>query len=433
MNIIELYEIYKQYPSIQTDTRKLKKGDIFFALRGPNFNANAFALAALESGATYAVIDDPEYNTHGNMILVTDALAALQQLALFHRNQFDIPFIAITGSNGKTTTKELIHAVLSSSYKTYTTEGNLNNHIGVPLTILKIRSDAEMAVIEMGANHRGEIASYCDYTRPTHGLITNVGKAHLEGFGGFDGVKQAKGELYAYLAANNGIAFVNRDNSILSVMVRQHDLTRISYYGTGKDNDISGELIENTPLTVTWSKNNTDQSENKTTSNLTGSYNLENILAAVCVGTYFGLSDQKINQGISGYFQSNNRSQLTKTDTNMLICDFYNANPSSMAVALENLASINAVKKTIILGDMFELGKDAEEEHKLIVSKALEARADRTIFIGKEFYALKTQEAEFYPGTEEAIKHLKDNPITGSTILIKGSRGMKFETMISLF
>ena len=290
-----------------------------------------------------------------------------------------------------------------------------------------------MAVIEMGANHVKEIEFLCSIAKPTHGLITNVGKAHLEGFGGFDGVKQAKGELYAYLAANKGLVFVNRDNSILSEMARQHDLTRISYYGTGKDNDISGELIANAPLTVTWSKNNTDQSENKTTSNLTGSYNLENILAAVCVGTYFGLSDQEINQGISEYFPSNNRSQLTKTDTNMLICDFYNANPSSMAVALENLASINAVKKTIILGDMFELGKDAEEEHKLIVSKALEARADRTIFIGKEFYALKTPEAEFYPGTEEAIKHLKDNPITGSTILIKGSRGMKFETMISLF
>ncbi len=230
MNIIELYEIYKQYPNIQTDTRKLRKNDLFFALKGPNFNANSFAEGALASGAAFAIIDDASYNTNAKMILVDDALATLQQLALYHRNQFNIPFIAITGSNGKTTTKELVHAVLSTQFKTYTTSGNLNNHIGVPLTILKIREDAEMAVIEMGANHRGEIASYCEYTRPTHGLITNVGKAHLEGFGGYEGVKKGKGELFDYIRSADGTAFVMWDYEYLREM--SAGIQNIYKYGT---------------------------------------------------------------------------------------------------------------------------------------------------------------------------------------------------------
>jgi UDP-N-acetylmuramoyl-tripeptide--D-alanyl-D-alanine ligase len=281
MNIVELYEIYRQYPSIQTDTRKLKKGDIFFALRGPNFNANAFAVNALDSGAAYAVIDDSDYNTHANMILVNDALDTLQQLALYHRNQFNIPFLAITGSNGKTTTKELIHTVLSTSFKTYTTEGNLNNHIGVPLTILKIRSDAEMAVIEMGANHRGEIASYCQYARPTHGLITNVGKAHLEGFGGYEGVKKGKGELYDFIRGADGTAFVMWDYDYLREM--SAGIRHIVKYGS-----FNAKILESEPF-LAIETNNT-----RINTQLVGAYNFPNVVAAAAIGSYFNIPMEKI-------------------------------------------------------------------------------------------------------------------------------------------
>jgi UDP-N-acetylmuramoyl-tripeptide--D-alanyl-D-alanine ligase len=294
MSIEQLYAVYRQNPSVQTDTRKLQRGDIFFALKGPNFNGNAFARQALEAGAAFAVVDeDIDYATN-KIYRVKDVLTALQQLARFHRQQFNIPFIAITGSNGKTTTKELVHAVLSSKFKTYTTQGNLNNHIGVPLTILGIDSDAQMAVIEMGANHLKEIESYCKIALPTHGIITNCGKAHLEGFGSIEGVRQAKGELYDFLRANDGTAFVMWDYDYLQQM--SQGVPHIVRYGTGSSSDIVGHVIQSEPyLTVGISKG-ADISEIKT--QLVGNYNLPNILAAVAAGKHFGVSDEKIKQAI---------------------------------------------------------------------------------------------------------------------------------------
>lgn len=436
ITIEELYNIYLKHPVICTDTRKITPGSFFIALRGDSFDANQFAEKAVtEGGAAYALVDDPAVIKDSRYILVDNTLQALQKLASFHRQKLTIPFIGITGTNGKTTTKELIYSVLSQHFKTYATQGNLNNHIGVPLTILSVTKEIEIAIIEMGANHVKEIDFLCNISKPTHGLITNVGKAHLEGFGSFHGVMRAKGELYAYLSGNNGLAFINRDNNFLVDMSREHSLTQIAYYGTGNDNYISGKLVNASPLTVSWRKNyqETDPLENTTTSNLTGAYNLENILAAICIGSYFRLSAEEINHGISTYLPVNNRSQIKKTEKNLLICDYYNANPSSMSVALDNLSAMQAENKAVILGDMFELGNDAAIEHEVIVDKALGIKAQRRIFVGKEFYRHKNPEAEFYPDTEEAIKALQNNSIENSTILIKGSRGMKFESLAALF
>lgn len=435
ITIEELYDLYLKHPIISTDTRKITSGNFFIALKGENFDANQFAGKALEDGAAYVLVDDASVVKDDRYILVDDTLHTLQLLATHHRQQLNIPFIGITGSNGKTTTKELLYSVLSQHFKTYATQGNLNNHIGVPLTILSITRETEMAIIEMGANHLKEIELLCSISRPTHGLITNVGKAHLEGFGSLEGVKKGKGELYAYLSENKGLAFVNHDNNNLVDMARDHGLTQIAYYGTGNDNYISGRLINSSPLNIAWRKNyqEADALEHTVISNLTGKYNLENILAAVCVGSYFKLSAEEVNNGIADYLPENNRSQIKKTEKNLLICDYYNANPGSMTVALDNLTDIQAENKVLILGDMFELGNDAATEHKIIIDKALEVNANRRIFIGKEFYSQKNAKAEFYPNTAEAIEAIRHNPIENSTILIKGSRGMKFETIAGLF
>jgi UDP-N-acetylmuramoyl-tripeptide--D-alanyl-D-alanine ligase len=416
MNIIELYEIYKQYPSIQTDTRKLRKGDIFFALRGPNFNANAFALAALENGASYVVIDDPEYNTRSNMILVNDALAALQQLALFHRNQFKIPFIAITGSNGKTTTKELIHAVLNSSYKTYTTEGNLNNHIGVPLTILKIRSDAEMAVIEMGANHRGEIASYCDYARPTHGLITNVGKAHLEGFGGYEGVKKGKGELYDFLRATGGTAFVMWDYDYLKEM--SEGIKETVKYGS-----FNSSMIESEPFLKLKIDNYIISTQ------LVGGYNLPNVLAAAAIGSHFNIPAEKIKQALESYSPSNSRSQLIEKDTNRIILDAYNANPSSMRAAIENFEKITATDKILILGAMAELGEESLYEHEQIIKLLDKFQWKEVVLVGGDFLKIKSKYITF-DNSLKAKDWYKSQRFDNVYLLVKGSRSMQMERVL---
>lgn len=420
MNIIELYEIYKQYPSIQTDTRKLKKGDIFFALRGPNFNANAFAEAALSNGAVYAVIDDAEYNTHANMILVDDALHTLQQLALYHRNQFGIPFISITGSNGKTTTKELVHAVLSSQYKTYTTYGNLNNHIGVPLTILNIRNDAEMAVIEMGANHRGEIASYCAYTRPTHGLITNVGKAHLEGFGGYEGVKKGKGELYDYIRESDGTVFVMWDYDYLKEM--SSGIKKIVKYGT-RDADIKGNIIESEPfLTVEINKL-------KINTRLVGSYNFPNVLAAATIGKYFRIDDQKIKQALESYSPANSRSQLIQRENNKIILDAYNANPSSMRAAIENFEKINADNKILILGAMAELGEESVYEHEEIIRLLDKYKWNEVVLVGGDFMKIKTKYLTFN-NSLKAKEWYRSRKFDNAYVLVKGSRSMQMERVL---
>jgi UDP-N-acetylmuramoyl-tripeptide--D-alanyl-D-alanine ligase len=433
MTTEQLYQVYLQHPAISTDTRKIAPGSIFFALKGDKFDANTFTQQALEAGASYAVIDNAQYKTSERYILVEDALTALQNLAAYHRRQLNIPFIGLTGSNGKTTTKELIKAVLSQHYKTYATYGNLNNHIGVPLTILAIDQSIEMAVIEMGANHQKEIELLCSITQPSHGLITNVGKAHLEGFGGAEGVKKGKGELYDYLKTHQGITFVNHDSAILNDMVAERALQNVQYYGSNEANTISGELLENSPyLKLRWkikgSEHYTVQSQ------LTGAYNMDNVLAAISIGHYFKLSPDEINAGISGYQPQNNRSQITKTQSNTLICDYYNANPSSMFVAIENIGKLPASRKVVILGDMFELGEESTTEHESVIRKAMETPIDQRIFIGHEFYKQNgLVNATFYPTVEDAQIGLKANLILNSTILIKGSRGMALERLVDLF
>ncbi|MFD2161593.1 UDP-N-acetylmuramoyl-tripeptide--D-alanyl-D-alanine ligase [Paradesertivirga mongoliensis] len=427
MRTEDLYSIYLQHPVICTDTRRITSGCLFFALKGDNFDGNIFASQALDEGAAFAVIDDPGFVKNQQTILVGNVLETLQQLANYHRRQLNIPFVGITGTNGKTTTKELIKSVLSVKYKTYATQGNLNNHIGVPLTLLAIDRSVEIAIVEMGANHQKEIESLCKIAEPDLGLITNVGKGHLEGFGGFEGVKKGKGELYDFLKQSGGRVFLNKDSSHLLEMAGQRKLENVFYYSTASDSDLKGELIENDPfLTIDWIS---DSERHRIKTNLTGPYNLENILVAIAVGRYFNLSPDEINEGISAYVPGNNRSQITKTEHNTLICDYYNANPSSMAAALDNFASISAGKKVLILGDMFELGDESYDEHRAIAEKALQLDVDRKILIGKAFYQCKTEGANFYESTDEALKNIKSDSVKGATVLIKGSRGMRLEKL----
>src|SRR6478736_4774427 len=379
--IEELYKVYQQYPSVQTDTRKLKAGDVFFALKGPNFNGNSFAKQAIDNGAACVVIDEKEYEVPGKTFLVPDVLSALQQLALHHRKQFDISFIAITGSNGKTTTKELIHAVLSSTFKTYTTEGNLNNHIGIPLTILKIRPDAEMAVIEMGANHLREIAGYCQIALPTHGLITNCGKAHLEGFGSEEGVRKAKGELFDFLRRlTHGCAFVMWDYDYLQKMSK--GISGVIKYGTRGDAHVIGRALKSDPLLEVEILQGLDEKLIKT--QLVGEYNLPNVLAAITIGKFFNVTDPKVKFAIENYTPSNSRSQLIQEGDNKIILDAYNANPSSMQLAIENFSKMPG-DKVLILGSMAELGNESEKEHKALVKQIGDHIWKEVILVGNEF------------------------------------------------
>jgi len=424
MSIEHLYNIYKQYPSVQTDTRKLKEGDIFFALKGGNFNGNTFVEKALEAGASYAVIDEEQYAVFGKTVLVDDVLTTLQQLAKHHREQFTIPFIAITGSNGKTTTKELINAVLSSTFKTYTTDGNLNNHIGVPLTILKIKSDAEIAVIEMGANHQHEIASYCAYALPTHALITNCGKAHLEGFGGVEGVRKGKGELFDHLRSNNGTAFVMWDYDYLREM--SEGISTLIKYGTANA-AIEGNIIQSEPFLEITVNKGADISSIKT--QLVGDYNLPNVLAAVAVGKHFNVSDHKIKTAIENYSPSNSRSQLIERGSNKIILDAYNANPSSMKLAIENFAKIHAVNKVLLLGAMAELGDESLAEHKSIVGLLSQYEWENVILVGGDFLKTEHPYLQFQTATE-AKQWLEEQDFENTYFLIKGSRSMQMEKVL---
>nr|WP_068886949.1 UDP-N-acetylmuramoyl-tripeptide--D-alanyl-D-alanine ligase [Pedobacter panaciterrae] len=432
MTAIEsLYQHYLKHPVICTDTRNITPGCLFFALKGDNFDANIFAEKALTNGAAYAIIDKLAYKTSKQCILVPDVLSTLQDLARHHRSQLDIPVIGLTGSNGKTTTKELIKAVLSEKHKTFATKGNLNNHIGVPLSILSVTTDIEIAVIEMGANHQKEIEFLCSIAQPTHGLITNIGMAHLDGFGGFEGVKKGKAELYAYLKNNHGFAFINRNNPYLLEMSTAAGLDKVIYYGTEPTDEISGKLLKADPLIeISW----TDKTATYETSiNLTGSYNFENILAAVCIGVFFNVSPSQINKGLSGYFPNNNRSQITKTESNTVICDFYNANPSSMTAALSNISLLSASQKAIIIGDMFELGEESAEQHLNIIKQAEKLDIDMLIFIGEHFYNTKqNHKGYFFNNLAEAAAFLKTNPIKDTLVLLKGSRGMALEQLMPL-
>lgn len=425
----ELYKHYLKNPVISTDTRNITEGCIFFALKGDNFNANEFAEQAIEKGAAFVVIDELKFEINSKCLLVNDVLLALQDLARHHRKQLNIPFIGLTGSNGKTTSKELVNAVLSERYKTFATFGNLNNHIGVPLSILSITEDVQIAVIEMGANHQKEIELLCTIAQPTHGIITNVGMAHLDGFGGFEGVKKGKAELYTYLKGTNGYTFINRDNDFLLEMSVAAGLTKLIYYGTENGNTIKGSLKSSDPfIEVDWTNHEVSTSVK---TNLTGSYNFENILAAICIGDFFDMRPEEINNGLSNYQPKNNRSQLTKTENNTVICDFYNANPSSMNAALNNISKLSANKRIAILGDMFELGPESESQHQLIVEQAFTSDLDEVIFIGKYFYAFKNAEKGiFFETPAEAADYLIANKITAALVLLKGSRGMKLESLL---
>lgn len=434
MTTEQLYQIFLQHPQVCTDTRKIAANSIFFALNGANFNANTFAEKALEMGAAFAVIDEAAYRKNNRFILVDDVLAALQDLARHHRKHLNTPVIGLTGSNGKTTTKELINSVLSRQFKTYATKGNLNNHIGVPLTLLSISAETEIAIIEMGANHQQEIAFLCTIAQPTHGMITNIGRAHLEGFGGAEGVRKGKGELFDFLEQSGGTVFVNHDDLVLEEMAFQRNFKQVVYYGKDSTNLVSGEILKNVPLLkIRWQANQeTSTQKQEVQTQLTGSYNLDNLLAAICIGHEFKLSAEQINAGISSYQPENSRSQILQTKTNTLICDYYNANPSSMEVAIQNLEAITADKKVLILGDMFELGEHSSAEHELIIRKAKAIAAQR-IFIGKSFYEHRASFTDtFYETTDTAFTALKSSPIINATVLVKGSRSMKLESLLEL-
>lgn len=424
MTTEELYTIFKQNPSVETDTRKLKKGDLFFALKGDNFNGNQFASKAIDAGAAYAIIDESEFEIKDKTLLVSDVLSTFQQLAKYHRKQFTIPFLAITGSNGKTTTKELIHVVLSSTFKVYTTEGNLNNHIGIPLTILKIKDDAEMAVVEMGANHQKEIASYCEYTLPTHGLITNCGKAHLEGFGGEEGVRKGKGELFDYLKKSKGTAFVMWDYDYLQEM--SNGISSIIKYGTSNAAIEGNTIISDPFLSVEIKKGATIE---KVNTQIVGDYNLPNILAAIAVGKYFNVPDEKIKIALEHYSPSNSRSQMVELGSNKIILDAYNANPSSLKLAIENFSKLKAENKVLMLGAMAELGAESVDEHKTVIDIISQYKWKDVVLVGGDFLKIKHPYLSFTT-SKEAKNWLTDQQFENTNFLIKGSRSMQMEKVL---
>lgn len=426
MEINELYQHFIKHLSVQTDSRKIKKGDLFFALKGPNFNGNKYAQQALNDDAAFCIVDEETGLTDERIIHVNNSLETLQALAKKHREQFSIPFIAITGSNGKTTTKELVHAVLSMKYITYTTIGNLNNHIGIPLTILAVKPDAEMAVIEMGANHQKEIEGYCKYALPTHGLITNCGKAHLEGFGGEEGVKKGKGELFDYLRNNSGTAFIFNDYGYLSEMSK--GISNIITYGT-TDAELNGEAIKEQGSEFLRVKISKGAAINEINTQLVGIYNLPNVLAAVCIGKTFDVDDEKIIAALENYIPSNSRSQLIEKDSNCIILDAYNANPSSMKAAIENFANMPGDKKVLMLGGMMELGNESISEHENLVKLISQNRWHKVVLVGKDYKGLPEGFIHFTDVTE-AGNWFREQHFTGAQILVKGSRSMQMEKVL---
>jgi len=399
---------------------------MFFALKGENFDANTFAEAALEKGARYVIIDNPLYKTDERMLLVDNSLEALQQLASYHRKQLGLPIIALTGSNGKTTTKELINAVLATTYKTKATIGNLNNHIGVPLTLLSFKNDTEIGIVEMGANHQKEIEFLCTIAEPNFGYITNFGKAHLEGFGGYEGVIKGKSELYAHLEQHNKTAFVNLDDDIQKA--KTSNLSRYTFAVDDYNCDVRIDKVSASPMVQVQYKEYAIQS------NLVGLYNANNINAAIAIGNFFKINPDKIKQAIEGYIPTNNRSQMMEKSGNRIILDAYNANPSSMAAALENFSQLEGASKIAILGDMFELGEESLDEHKHIVEKMAAKSNIDVYFIGKDFYSNKTEKPHlsFFESYDEFKTYFDTVKPTNKTILIKGSRGMALERVLEL-
>ncbi len=431
---MNLYSVFQQHPVVCTDSRNCPEGSVFFALRGDNFDANLFAAKALQSGCAFAVVDNPEVVTNERYILVENVLEALQQLAREHRRALGTKIVGITGTNGKTTTKELIASVLKQKYNVHFTQGNFNNHIGVPLTLLQLTAAHEMAVIEMGANHPGEIKILSEIACPDFGIITNVGKAHLEGFGSFEGVKKTKGELYDYARTHGAGLFINSGNHFLMEMVQKagfeaDDKHLIKYNLNGSAANVNGKVTASAPFVSLNCV--TNQGEFNADTRLIGDYNAENILAAATIGNYFGLSNDEIKCGLETYEPKNNRSQLMVTDKNKLIVDAYNANPTSMKAAIGNFASMQVSPKAAILGDMLELGEYSADEHQAIVSELEKAGFEQVVLVGPEFVACKSGFHTFEK-VEEARVFLENNSIEAYYVLIKGSRGIKLEKVIEL-
>ena len=422
MNIDKLHQLYLTYPTISTDTRSIKNNSLFFALKGDNFDANKFANQALEKGAKYAIIDDKNYELDNRFILVNNVLETLQKLATYHREYLQIPIISLTGSNGKTTTKELINAVLQKKYNVVATKGNLNNHIGVPLTLLAMHKDTEIGIVEFGANHPNEIAFLANIAKPNFGLITNFGKAHLEGFGSFEGVIKTKTELYNFFRKTNGTAFVNADDTLQ--VKKSQDLKRITF-GSNKADYLINLLEANPYVSIAFN-------DEIITSKMIGTYNYSNIAFAVTIGSYFNVALQDIKYAIGNYTPSNNRSQIIEKESNTILLDAYNANPSSMKVALDNFVTLPKKNKIIFLGDMFELGKFAKEEHQNIVDY-LEASIIKNIFlVGKNFLAtnISSDKIKKYTDLKSLVANENISKIKNATILIKGSRGMQLERLV---
>jgi UDP-N-acetylmuramoyl-tripeptide--D-alanyl-D-alanine ligase len=427
LKIAELYQLFLQTTGVSTDTRDIKEGSMFFALKGVSFNGNQFAGQALASGAKFVVVDEPEVVTDHRFILVDEVLEALQMLAGYHRKQLGIPIIGITGTNGKTTTKELIKAVLETKYKVFATVGNFNNHIGVPLTILAMNREVEMGIVEMGANHQGEIEQLCHIAQPDYGLITNVGKAHLEGFGSFEGVMKTKAELYKYIEAKQGTLFVNASNDyLLSMLGEGADL-----YRYGKNDSFNVFFKEFVPGDFLGAVSVVKGKEIILKSNLVGTYNLENILAAVAVGNCFEVENSAISKAIANYRPQNNRSQLVETKTNKVLFDAYNANPTSMQAALDNFVQINRSNKVVILGEMRELGEGSYDEHASIISFLQSAGLHKVILIGESYKPFIQSDCSFlyYDNVEMLIDALRENMLTHCFILVKGSRTNKLEKL----
>lgn len=425
MKIEELHQIFLQCRSVCTDTRKIQKNDLFFALKGDNFNGNTYANYALKLGAKYAIIDDPEFDVSEETILVNNALDALQKLASFHRNYLKVPILAITGSNGKTTTKELINTILSQNYKTTATIGNLNNHIGVPLTLLSMTKDTEIGIVEMGANHQKEIEFLCSIAQPDYGYITNFGKAHLEGFGGVKGVIKGKSELYNYLIKHNKIIFINANDPTQVDKTKKANV--VTFGNSVLGTDISINFVEAQPFVSCVFRNLIIQSQ------LIGEYNFNNISAAITIGNYFKVQPNDIKTAIENYEPTNNRSQIIHKNTNKIILDAYNANPSSMRAALVSFEK-QPGHKIAILGDMFELGKEAKTEHQNIANLAIDLNIDQIIFVGENFYEskLNSEKSIQYDTFEDFKDEFDISQIEQTTFLIKGSRGMALERILDV-
>ena len=426
--IAKLYDLFLQFPCVATDTRNIKQNCIFFALNGENFNGNAFAAEALKKGAAYAIIDEKKYSVSEKTIVVKDTLLALQQLAHFHRKRLDIPILAITGTNGKTTTKELIAAVLSQKFNIKYTQGNLNNHIGVPLTLLEMNSDTEFGIVEMGANHPGEIAKLCEIADPDYGIITNIGKAHLEGFGSFEGIKKTKAELYQYISNKKGTIFFNNDNNILNDLTKR--IEKKKSYGT-ENADFTGELVKSPPFVHV--RANFPKGKLYLNTALTGSYNFENILVAACVGNHLGIEPLKIQKALKQYKPTNNRSQLVEKGNLKIIMDAYNANPTSMQASIKSFLSGFSQDKTyLILGDMLELGTYSTEEHQKILSQIENHQVTKVFLTGPVFSQIAKNNPAFkvFPTVADLCSYLAIQPIKSGTVLVKGSRGIQLEKVL---